>query len=310
MVIFWRDPRFHTGSPHMVMGTGNFDGLFRALQSRVTPQNLGDSTPPHHTYRSHPKNRQPNALIARNLADQQGRRRDSSTSSQERSRRERSRRRRTDTALGGQDDDDRDEGDEEDEEDDDNGHRRDDPGIDVRRPAVAGSTPRPSFRPPRPSRDVAGGGHSRCCVVATDAADADTDAALTHLSLKICAARGGEFDDVGAAAAEDAGVGRRQVVIDDDDEAVAASSSSSSSAVVVWHRPSRCSSRFPWRSSSPLSMPYDEAAELAAHAESDGLVCRVAPFCEGGDRAWQARDARGRECRCLVNKDSSMMKKL
>ena len=61
---------------------------------------------------------------------------------------------------------------------------------------------------------------------------------------------------------------------------------------------------------SVLSMPYDEAVELAAHAKSDGLVCRVAPFCEGGDRAWQARDARGRECRCLVNKDSSMMKKV
>ena len=141
MVIFWRDPRFHTGSPHMVMGTGNFDGLFRALQSRVTTQNLGDSTPPHHTYRSHPKNRQPNALIARNLADQQGRRRDSSTSSQERSRRERSRRRRTDTALGGQDDDDRDEGDEEEEEDDDNGHRRDFPGIDVAVPPSPGRLP-------------------------------------------------------------------------------------------------------------------------------------------------------------------------
>ncbi|KAL3784966.1 hypothetical protein ACHAW5_010418 [Stephanodiscus triporus] len=64
-----------------------------------------------------------------------------------------------------------------------------------------------------------------------------------------------------------------------------------------------------------LSMPYDEAAELASHAESEGfsclgtwghgecvrlgreltnrdLVCRVVPFCEGGDRAWQARDAR------------------
>ena len=64
-----------------------------------------------------------------------------------------------------------------------------------------------------------------------------------------------------------------------------------------------------------LSMPYDEAAELAAHAESEGfsclgtwgheecvrfgrqlqnrdIVCRVVPFCEGGDRAWQARDAR------------------
>ncbi|KAL3773831.1 hypothetical protein ACHAW5_009454 [Stephanodiscus triporus] len=31
-----------------------------------------------------------------------------------------------------------------------------------------------------------------------------------------------------------------------------------------------------------LLMPYDEAMELAAHAESDGLVCRVMPFCEGG----------------------------
>jgi hypothetical protein len=64
-----------------------------------------------------------------------------------------------------------------------------------------------------------------------------------------------------------------------------------------------------------LSMPYDEAAELSAHAESEGfsclgtwgheeclrfgrelqnrdIVCRVVPFCEGGDRAWQARDAR------------------
>lgn len=63
-----------------------------------------------------------------------------------------------------------------------------------------------------------------------------------------------------------------------------------------------------------LAMPYDEAAELAAHAEKEGfsclgtwshaectrlgtqlqnrdLVCRVVPFCEGGDRAWQARNA-------------------
>mmetsp|Transcript_31078 Transcript_31078/g.53130 ORF Transcript_31078/g.53130 Transcript_31078/m.53130 type:complete len:195 (+) Transcript_31078:205-789(+) len=64
-----------------------------------------------------------------------------------------------------------------------------------------------------------------------------------------------------------------------------------------------------------LGMPYDESAELAAHAEKEGfsclgtwahdecvrlagqlqnrdIVCRVVPFCEGGDRAWQARDAR------------------
>ena len=64
-------------------------------------------------------------------------------------------------------------------------------------------------------------------------------------------------------------------------------------------------------------MPYDEAAELAAHAEKEGfsclgtwsheecqrlgkqlqnrdLVCRVVPFCEGGDRAWQARNMYGR----------------
>lgn len=63
-----------------------------------------------------------------------------------------------------------------------------------------------------------------------------------------------------------------------------------------------------------LRMPYDEAAELAAHAEAEGfsclgtwshaecmrlgrqlqnrdIVCRVVPFCEGGDRAWQARSA-------------------
>ena len=62
-----------------------------------------------------------------------------------------------------------------------------------------------------------------------------------------------------------------------------------------------------------LAMPYDEAAELAAHAEQEGmsclgtweyqecmklgkqlqnrdLVCRVVPYCEGGDRAWQARN--------------------
>jgi hypothetical protein len=61
-----------------------------------------------------------------------------------------------------------------------------------------------------------------------------------------------------------------------------------------------------------LAMPYDEAAELASHAEKEGfsclgtwnhdecttlagqlqnrdIVCRVVPFCEGGDRAWQAR---------------------
>ena len=31
-----------------------------------------------------------------------------------------------------------------------------------------------------------------------------------------------------------------------------------------------------------LLMPYDEATELAAHAKSDGLVCRVMPFCKGG----------------------------
>ena len=65
-----------------------------------------------------------------------------------------------------------------------------------------------------------------------------------------------------------------------------------------------------------LSIPYDEAAELVAHAEAEGfsclgtwghgecvrlagelqtrdLVCRVVPFCEGGDRAWQARKAEG-----------------
>ena len=63
-----------------------------------------------------------------------------------------------------------------------------------------------------------------------------------------------------------------------------------------------------------LAMPYDEAAELAAHANVEGfsclgtwsheecqrlgnqlqnrdIVCRVVPFCEGGDRAWQARKA-------------------
>jgi hypothetical protein len=63
-----------------------------------------------------------------------------------------------------------------------------------------------------------------------------------------------------------------------------------------------------------LGMPYDESAELAAHAKAEGfsclgtwgheeclrlatqlqqrdLVCRVVPFCEGGDRAWQARNA-------------------
>lgn len=64
-----------------------------------------------------------------------------------------------------------------------------------------------------------------------------------------------------------------------------------------------------------LRMPYDEAAELAAHAESEGfsclgtwgheecirlgkeltnrdIVCRVVPYCEGGDRGWQARNAK------------------
>ncbi|KAL7535111.1 hypothetical protein ACHAXR_010141 [Thalassiosira sp. AJA248-18] len=64
-----------------------------------------------------------------------------------------------------------------------------------------------------------------------------------------------------------------------------------------------------------LAMPYDEAAELAAHAEREGfsclgtwgheeclrlgkqlqnrdVICRVVPFCEGGDRAWQARNAK------------------
>lgn len=64
-----------------------------------------------------------------------------------------------------------------------------------------------------------------------------------------------------------------------------------------------------------LGMPYDEAAELAAHAEKEGfsclgtwgheecvrlgrqlqnrdVICRVVPYCEGGDRPWQARNAR------------------
>mmetsp|Transcript_1076 Transcript_1076/g.1456 ORF Transcript_1076/g.1456 Transcript_1076/m.1456 type:complete len:204 (-) Transcript_1076:393-1004(-) len=63
-----------------------------------------------------------------------------------------------------------------------------------------------------------------------------------------------------------------------------------------------------------LQMPYDEAAELASHAKTEGfsclgtwshdeclklgaqlqqrdLICRVVPFCQGGDRAWQARNA-------------------
>jgi len=64
-----------------------------------------------------------------------------------------------------------------------------------------------------------------------------------------------------------------------------------------------------------LQMPYDEAAELVSHAKTEGfsclgtwshdeclrlgkqlqnrdLICRVVPFCEGGDRAWQARNAK------------------
>lgn len=64
-----------------------------------------------------------------------------------------------------------------------------------------------------------------------------------------------------------------------------------------------------------LRMPYDEAAELVAHAETEGfsclgtwgheecvrlgkeltnrdVVCRVVPYCEGGDRGWQARNAK------------------
>ncbi|KAL7476040.1 hypothetical protein ACHAW6_001926 [Cyclotella cf. meneghiniana] len=63
-----------------------------------------------------------------------------------------------------------------------------------------------------------------------------------------------------------------------------------------------------------LGMPFDDAAELARHAKAEGfsclgtwshaeclrlggllqqrdIVCRVVPFCEGGDRPWQARDA-------------------
>ena len=67
-----------------------------------------------------------------------------------------------------------------------------------------------------------------------------------------------------------------------------------------------------------LQMPYDEAAELASHAKTEGfsclgtwnheecqrlgkqlqnrdLVCRVVPFCQGGDRAWQARNAESGE---------------
>jgi hypothetical protein len=64
-----------------------------------------------------------------------------------------------------------------------------------------------------------------------------------------------------------------------------------------------------------LRMPYDEAAELTAHAKAEGfsclgtwghdecvrlgkeltnrdIVCRVVPYCEGGDRGWQARNAK------------------
>ena len=64
-----------------------------------------------------------------------------------------------------------------------------------------------------------------------------------------------------------------------------------------------------------LMMPYDEAAELAAMSKAQGfsclgtwpheeavrlgkqlqnrdIVCRVVPYAEGGDRPWQARDAR------------------
>ncbi|KAK1741160.1 hypothetical protein QTG54_008412 [Skeletonema marinoi] len=67
-----------------------------------------------------------------------------------------------------------------------------------------------------------------------------------------------------------------------------------------------------------LRMPYDEAAELASHAKTEGfsclgtwnhdeclklgkqlqqrdLICRVVPFCQGGDRAWQARNAESGE---------------
>ena len=67
-----------------------------------------------------------------------------------------------------------------------------------------------------------------------------------------------------------------------------------------------------------LRMPYDEAAELVSHAKTEGfsclgtwnhdeclklgaqlqqrdLICRVVPFCQGGDRAWQARNAESGE---------------
>lgn len=77
-----------------------------------------------------------------------------------------------------------------------------------------------------------------------------------------------------------------------------------------------------------LGMPYDEAAELAAHAEVEGfsclgtwshgecvrlggqlqnrdIVCRVVPFCEGGDRAWQARNANEEENMKPANDDST-----
>ncbi|KAL7462830.1 hypothetical protein ACHAXS_003198 [Conticribra weissflogii] len=63
-----------------------------------------------------------------------------------------------------------------------------------------------------------------------------------------------------------------------------------------------------------LTMPYDEAAEFAAHAQTEGFSClgtwsrtqclnygkelqqrdlivRVVPYCEGSQKPWQARDA-------------------
>ena len=46
MVIFWRDPRFYTGSPHMVMGTAISMGSSEPF-SHAQIQYFGDSTRSH-----------------------------------------------------------------------------------------------------------------------------------------------------------------------------------------------------------------------------------------------------------------------
>ena len=68
MVIFWRDPRFHTGSPHMVMGTAVSMGSsepFSHAQGGLTTQISAIQRC------ALIKNRRPSTPITRNLGDHQ-----------------------------------------------------------------------------------------------------------------------------------------------------------------------------------------------------------------------------------------------